>query len=204
MDTICKQIFIMSKNNIELQGKSFFVIEDEVKDAVNNELFKHNWLNEEYEPYEIFLLSEVIDIPGLLTKLGFYKSKTAARAAGRDGKFIPGWMDKFKATKLNYIYIFYLTKELYNSYIIPRNMDYCYEILNVGDDTGIIKVKYCPFWKRMPFFPEQENGYCTLYKVTDWDKDRCNMLWDGVKLEECVFDCIEDLRIIENIQMRIL
>ena len=187
----------MAKFHSDLQNKTFFILDNDVKDAVNNELFKIVWLNEHEEPYEIFLLSEVVDIPGLLTKLGFYKSKTAARAAGRDGKFQPGFMGRIKATKLNYIYIFYLTKELYNSYIIPLNTEYCYEILNVNGDIGVSKVKYCPFWKTMPFFPEQENGYCTQYKVADWDKDRYNILWDGVKLGECVSDFIEVSSIIE-------
>ena len=55
--------------------------------------------------------------------------------------------------------------------VIPKNTDYCYEIININQKTGKIKTKLCPYWSR--------NG-CSFLKMNIKDSI---LLWDQVK--EC-------------------
>jgi hypothetical protein len=51
---------------------------------------------------------------------------------------------------------------------IPNGI-YCYEPGRV-----------CPHWGIDPTKPEQDNGYCTLLGLKDWE-DSLGLLWDQVK-----------------------
>jgi hypothetical protein len=42
--------------------------------------------------------------------------------------------------------------------------------------------KICPFWSINKNFPEQNNGYCSIMRVGDWNIPGL-LLWDQVK--EC-------------------
>lgn len=88
---------------------------------------------------------------------------------------------------------------------IPKG-HYCYSINSIeygpkddksaalakifGDeDRGlpILHTTKCPHWGKDPTKPDQENGYCTLLGINDWDGG--TLLWDQVK--ECDFN-LED------------
>lgn len=70
--------------------------------------------------------------------------------------------------------------------MIPRG-PYCYmavEIANEKDYSQGFHILSCPFWELKKSQPEQENGYCKLLDVGDWEEDvGFGMLWDGIK--EC-------------------
>jgi len=52
---------------------------------------------------------------------------------------------------------------------IPEGI-YCYDLNGV-----------CPHWGKDHTKPEQDNGFCTLLGVKDWD-DEMGMLWDQLKI----------------------
>jgi len=54
---------------------------------------------------------------------------------------------------------------------IPKNTDYCYEIITVDMSTGRMKIKVCPYWS--------EQG-CSFLDLNTKDSI---LLWDQVK--EC-------------------
>lgn len=61
--------------------------------------------------------------------------------------------------------------------------DYCYEVLLVGSVSGVINIKLCPYWYRIPTKRNQEDGYCKFLDLGDWEEDGHGLLWDMVK--EC-------------------
>ena len=42
---------------------------------------------------------------------------------------------------------------------------------------------YCPYFRIHPEKDEQENGYCALMGIGDWESEHMSLLWDSVK--EC-------------------
>jgi len=70
--------------------------------------------------------------------------------------------------------------------MIPHGC-YCYQVVELIDKKNSskgLRVLNCPFWELKKSQPEQENGYCKLLDVGDWEEDvGCGMLWDGIK--EC-------------------
>ena len=68
---------------------------------------------------------------------------------------------------------------------IPKG-DYCYGregriIPNENGGTFQIVRAICPHWGRDPGHHHQENGYCKLLGLRDWDHG--TLLWDSIK--EC-------------------
>lgn len=62
--------------------------------------------------------------------------------------------------------------------VIPKGA-YCY------NEDGA-----CPFWDRFSHMPEQENGYCHLLSMGDWESPGVSLLWDQCK--ECEINTDED------------
>lgn len=60
-------------------------------------------------------------------------------------------------------------------WMIPRGC-YCYRIVKN-------KYKVCPFWKILPNYEYQNNGYCEYLKTGDMEEEGTMHLWDQVK--EC-------------------
>lgn len=58
---------------------------------------------------------------------------------------------------------------------------YCYE--HIRQEGMTIKVKTCPYWRRIYNRPTQMNGYCIYLGVGDWQPNGTLFLWDMVK--EC-------------------
>ena len=54
------------------------------------------------------------------------------------------------------------------------------------EDKGIpvLHTTVCPHWGRDTSRPDQENGYCKLLGLNDWDNN--TLLWDQIK--ECNFN----------------
>lgn len=83
--------------------------------------------------------------------------------------------------------------------------DYCYRFTGntvtrtqvIGEDGMPIEVapyqvperEICPYWERRNDQPEQENGYCRLLGVGDWESEGLSLLWDQVK--ECGINLYE-------------
>jgi hypothetical protein len=75
---------------------------------------------------------------------------------------------------------------------IPEGM-YCYTIIEAPNqnNNGEFKTKNCPYWSINENEQEQNNGYCKLLEIGDWQEDGMGLLWDQVKL--CgIKDNIED------------
>ena len=69
---------------------------------------------------------------------------------------------------------------------------YCYSIVSIDEKTAGIRIKHCPFYKKVYGKPIQMNGYCGLLKRGDWQTAKgIGMLWDEVK--ECGINKKEDL-----------
>jgi len=66
--------------------------------------------------------------------------------------------------------------------LIPEG-NYCYKLVSVNPETGTSVCKCCPFWDRITYFPEYENGYCHYMKAGDWQGKGIGLLWDQCK--EC-------------------
>lgn len=62
--------------------------------------------------------------------------------------------------------------------IVPHG-DYCY------NRDGV-----CPFWAKHPDKPKQENGYCSLLMIGDWEEKTHSLLWDQCK--ECGINDSDD------------
>jgi len=70
---------------------------------------------------------------------------------------------------------------------------YCYSIVRTPNKTRrlhknrkfsfSLNVKNCPYYKKIMKYNSQEDGYCRLMKMGDWQEDGTFLLWDGVK--EC-------------------
>jgi len=65
-------------------------------------------------------------------------------------------------------------------FLIPKG-SYCYTIKSVDYRAGVIKTKVCPFWGRDDIHDPQDNGFCTLTGLKDWEDG--TLLWDQCK--EC-------------------
>lgn len=54
---------------------------------------------------------------------------------------------------------------------IPKNTDYCYTYKTTTTYTSTVEPHgefiNCPFWKKVPFLPEQQNGYCHYLNKAD-------------------------------------
>ena len=77
---------------------------------------------------------------------------------------------------------------------IPKGY-YCYRragciVVNQDQTQGKFQIvrNMCPHWGRNPAYHRQENGYCTLLDLRDWEHG--TLLWDQVK--ECRFNMEDD------------
>lgn len=63
--------------------------------------------------------------------------------------------------------------------VIPDGL-YCYSRDEQGNQIN------CPHWGKNPDKPVQQDGFCTLLDVADWDdSDVFPLLWDQVKHPDC-------------------
>ena len=78
--------------------------------------------------------------------------------------------EEFKISNKSYIIIKEHEKE------IPKG-SYCYSILSAEGFN--IKTKPCKYWKQDTTKQPQNNGFCSLLNVSDWEHDE--LLWDQCK-----------------------
>ncbi len=66
---------------------------------------------------------------------------------------------------------------------IPKGL-YCYKLVQSKNpsETGLPEQIKCPHWKIDKDYDRQNNGFCALLNLGDWE-DSGSMLWDQVK--EC-------------------
>jgi hypothetical protein len=63
---------------------------------------------------------------------------------------------------------------------IPKG-GYCYNVIKF--EKGKIKIKLCPYWRKIENKPEQADGYCIFLEKGDFQENGTSLLWDQCK--EC-------------------
>lgn len=64
---------------------------------------------------------------------------------------------------------------------IPKNTPYCYTFGEPLMNGFGFNIEPCPFHNYADNRPEQQNGYCHLLDIGDWQENAPDLLWDGCK-----------------------